>query len=291
MDAIFVVANDVDHYAAWSPDYGGITFITSSIHYGRLMAHELGHVIADLGDEYLCDLCTSGEAPRAYTGGAPLEANLTVLEYLTSGEVDRAKIPWIGLIGGWTVLPTTVGASCYYWEAGAWEGGGTYATGIWRPQERCIMLYFCGSYGDFCQVCYGETGPARPRRTPSPVWTMSHPTPPIPVGRPNDRGRGDHREIEWPVVLFAQRRILPCWECPPEIPTEHRLRAELSASAADAAFTVVDERGACRDGDPRRARWPGRGIHRARLRRHDPARIGTADEENPGSRARILATA
>jgi hypothetical protein len=250
-DAIVVIANNTAYYAAWSPDYGGITFMTSSIPYGRLLAHELGHVIAGLGDEYTCSACTDSEEPRAYTGTGALEPNLTVLEYTTdtSGAtvVDRSKIPWHDMIGSWTEIPTTVGNSCYWYEIGAWEGGGTYATGIWRPQERCLMLYLCGSYGEFCMVCYGVIKDALSPGCTYDVLPGTDTDPPVSPPRPELLANiDDLRVVERMVSPFPtifDRWLPPCWSCPPEIPTEHAVTVELTGLASpDAAFIVVDDR-------------------------------------------------
>ena len=92
-------------------------------------AHEMGHMIGDLGDEY------TGTAN--YTGGDPGKVNL-------SNTSDRNSLKWRAFVNPSTSLPTTAAAGldpvaddgAY---AGATTGGTRYATGIFRPASNSRM--------------------------------------------------------------------------------------------------------------------------------------------------------
>ena len=91
-------------------------------------AHEMGHMIGDLGDEY------TGTAN--YTGGDPGKVNL-------SNTSDRSTLKWRAFVNPSTPLPTTgtgldpVADDGAY--AGATTGGTRYATGIFRPASNSRM--------------------------------------------------------------------------------------------------------------------------------------------------------
>lgn len=92
-------------------------------------AHEMGHMIGNLGDEY------TGMAN--YTGGDPGVVNL-------SNTSDRNTLKWRDFVDPNTALPTTAGAGIDAVEtAGAFAGGTTggtrFGTGIFRPSSDSRM--------------------------------------------------------------------------------------------------------------------------------------------------------
>lgn len=91
-------------------------------------AHEMGHMIGDLGDEY------TGTAN--YTGGDPGKVNL-------SNTSDRATLKWAAFVNPSTALPTPAATGDPVLDDGAYAGattGGTrYATGIFRPASNSRM--------------------------------------------------------------------------------------------------------------------------------------------------------
>ena len=92
-------------------------------------AHEMGHMIGNLGDEY------TGTAN--YTGGDPGRVNL-------SNTSDRGTLKWRSFVNPNTPLPTTAAAGLDPVEddgayAGATTGGTRYATGIFRPASNSRM--------------------------------------------------------------------------------------------------------------------------------------------------------
>ena len=110
----------------------------------KVVAHELGHNLFDLGDEYNNDT-RNNTAVRN-------EANLT--EALT----DWTTLKWGDLAGSTTPLPTDASALPSGWDnetsVGAFEGGGgNFSTGIFRPVLRCRMNQ---NSPPWCPVCRRE---------------------------------------------------------------------------------------------------------------------------------------
>ena len=108
-------------------------------------AHEMGHMIGDLGDEY------TGTAN--YTFAEPGRVNLTT-------NTNRATLKWRTFVDPATALPTTTATDTSQ-EAGAFAGGmsaasGTnvrYGSGLFRPVSNCRMN---GNTPAYCPVCYNQ---------------------------------------------------------------------------------------------------------------------------------------
>lgn len=148
----------------WVPDYNEVLVVLNHPAYGgcggggrahvpmgvdwSVIAHEFGHGIGGLADEY--------SAGRAYTGGEPGAVNVTV-------NTDRSTLKWRQFVAPATPVPTGVGAGANYnqgvrpagWsssqDVGLFEGGGTNDTGMYRPVENCRMK---GNSPPYCPVCY-----------------------------------------------------------------------------------------------------------------------------------------
>ncbi len=146
-DVIVVVANAPSDWAAWFLE--DLICVSSGFAWGVILAHELGHVVADLADEYDCYLCDDTEASRTYTGPIPLEPNLTIYSTLA----DKLRIPWNSMIDDCADLPTNPEGAYIEGTVGAWQGAGTYANGLYRPSEYCLMNDVCHYYSSFCEVC------------------------------------------------------------------------------------------------------------------------------------------
>lgn len=146
-DVIVVIANAADVWAAWFVE--DLICVSSGLAWGVILGHELGHVVADLADEYDCYLCNDTEGSRTYPGPEPLEPNLTI----HSTVADRARIPWNSMIHDCADLPTTPEGAFIEGTVGAWQGAGTYANGLYRPSEYCLMNDVCHYYSTFCKVC------------------------------------------------------------------------------------------------------------------------------------------
>jgi hypothetical protein len=153
-----------DALQTWVPDYNLVLIILNNPNYGgcggggfqivplgvgwEVIAHELGHGYGGLADEY----CTS----RAYSGGEPGAPNVTV-------NTNRATLKWNRFVAPVTPVATGVGSCAGYtqgtkpagWsdvdDAGLFEGGGTNATGMYRPVINCRMR---SNSPHYCPVCY-----------------------------------------------------------------------------------------------------------------------------------------
>ncbi|HEX7288782.1 MAG TPA: M64 family metallopeptidase [Candidatus Angelobacter sp.] len=102
-----------------------------------VLAHEYGHGIGGLADEYT--------GAGAYTGG-PTNANNC------STVTDRNTNFWKRFISPGTAVPTTFSAGMdSNRTVGIFEGCGTRDTGIYRPVESCRMR---SNSPNYCPVCY-----------------------------------------------------------------------------------------------------------------------------------------
>ena len=148
----------------WVPDYDLVLIILNNPGFGgcggggfqivplgfgwEVIAHEFGHGYGGLADEY----CTS----RMYSGGEPGAPNVTV-------NTNAATLKWNRFVSPVTPVPTGKGSCAGYTEgvrppgwsdthdAGLFEGGGTNATGMYRPVINCRMR---GNSPEYCPVCY-----------------------------------------------------------------------------------------------------------------------------------------
>jgi hypothetical protein len=101
-----------------------------------VVAHEAGHGIGGLWDEYSVE--------GAYTGGAVNDRNC-------STTLNRSSVFWNRYIDPITPVPTTLTAGMdSNRTVGMFEGCGTRVTGIYRPVHNCRMN---GNTPDFCPVC------------------------------------------------------------------------------------------------------------------------------------------
>lgn len=133
-DFVLVMANE--------PNYGGCRrgsrlYVTSGDQWD-VLAHEYGHAIGNLYDEY------SADGVGAYTGPSFNNRNC-------STTADRNLIIWRGLISADTPLPTTISANSDQQQlVGAFEGCSTYESHVYRPVYNCRMR---SNTPVFCPVC------------------------------------------------------------------------------------------------------------------------------------------
>jgi IgA Peptidase M64/FG-GAP-like repeat len=149
----------------WVPDYNFVLVVLNTTGYGgcggdgrahvtigddwTTIAHEFGHGLGGLADEY----CVSG----SYSGSKePGSVDLTI-------DTDRSTMKWGRFVDPGTPLPTGTGACAGYnqgtppagWDdnqdVGLFEGGGTLNTGIYRPVINCRMR---SNIPPYCPVCY-----------------------------------------------------------------------------------------------------------------------------------------
>lgn len=130
-----------------TPKYGGggiYNFYCTVNNKGKksdyVIVHELGHLMAGLGDEYF----TSEVSVRDYypEGIEPVEPNLTTL-------VAFEK-KWKDMLDSVTPIPTP-DKKQYNNILGVYEGGGYVAKGVYRPWRNCTMKD--PIYNNFCPVC------------------------------------------------------------------------------------------------------------------------------------------
>ena len=129
------------------------------------VAHEFGHALGGLADEYHAK-------NDAYTSGEPGEPNATI-------NTNRASLKWAWAVGAATPLPT--GGDDYTppkpagWDdnqgVGLFEGGrGNFASGIYRPVINCRMK---SNDPPFCPVCNAAmSAQTNPHLGPTPEKAM-----------------------------------------------------------------------------------------------------------------------
>jgi hypothetical protein len=105
---------------------------------GYVLAHELGHLVANLVDEYV---------RNNYTSTGPDQINATQHTTIDS-------IPWKCWINSGTALPTAETDDNYY-VTGAYEGAYYSMKGWYRPEIGCVMRgsIFTDFCPTFCKVC------------------------------------------------------------------------------------------------------------------------------------------
>lgn len=115
---------------------GNFQIVTSSVDWS-VLAHEYGHGIGGLSDEY--------SVGGAWTGGAVNGRNCSTL-------LDRTTVLWRRFIDPATPVSTTLGAGMDgNRTVGMFEGCATRSTAIYRPVDNCRMR---GNTPRFCPVCY-----------------------------------------------------------------------------------------------------------------------------------------
>ncbi|MFH1531568.1 MAG: M64 family metallopeptidase [Pseudomonadota bacterium] len=140
-DAIFVMVNTSRYGGAGIfNDYA--VFPSDNDYDEYVFVHEFGHSFGGLGDEYY----TSSVAYSDFypMGVEPWEPNVTAL---LGG---REGLKWRDLVGPEVPIPTPE-ADPWKGEAGAFEGAGYSAKGLYRPAFDCKM--FSKRTIDFCAVC------------------------------------------------------------------------------------------------------------------------------------------
>jgi len=130
-DVIVLLVNHVAHGGSGSGNFI-VTTANQGTLGGTVLAHEFGHAVMGLADEYDIGSCDKKKkAPNI------------------SKSPDRDELPWADLVAPSTPLPTPLGTP----GVGAFEGGSYCQSGIWRPVERCLMRQLDAP---FCPVCARE---------------------------------------------------------------------------------------------------------------------------------------
>jgi hypothetical protein len=124
-DVTVIIANTSEYAGCAIPSQSLITQSANS-DASRVLAHELGHALFKLADEYEYGTCSN-------TDGINVASNLNAL-------------PWQQMVNT-TQIPTTSGGSD---TVGAFEGANYCKTGEWRPSPTCLMKELASP---FCPVC------------------------------------------------------------------------------------------------------------------------------------------
>lgn len=153
-DFVLVVVNDRLRGGTAS---GMVGFVANYGWYNWIAVHELGHVVADLADEYVKPerLAHVIDPLRRANPGNPDRAVETFLKaYLgrkpnVSAFAERSRLPWADWIQPGTPLPTRdTGA----WSTvGAFEGGYYLRKFVYRARLGCRMNV--SERGLFCEAC------------------------------------------------------------------------------------------------------------------------------------------
>ncbi|QIB41904.1 M64 family metallopeptidase [Streptomyces aureoverticillatus] len=127
-DLVIVLSNSTKYGGAGYNDitspsgYDGIaTGSSDHAQSSQVVVHETGHSLGKLADEYVY------EEYGTYTGAEPWESNISKL---TAPQLTAQKKKWYRWIGQSSPDGGTVGA---------YEGGGYYPRGLYRPTENSIM--------------------------------------------------------------------------------------------------------------------------------------------------------
>lgn len=124
------------------PKYGGsggpVCVSSSNEQSFEVLAHEIGHSLARLADEYSYE----GNQPACDATADCPEANVTM-------RTLREQIKWRAWVDTTTPLPTPA-TSSYEDVVGLFEGGRYASVGVYRPQQDCKMRDLGLPY---CAVC------------------------------------------------------------------------------------------------------------------------------------------
>lgn len=142
--------------SGWGGCGGGGRLVVTLAGDWSVIAHESGHGMGGLADEY----CVQG----AYPAGEPGQVDVTINN-------NRSTLKWGNFVNPSTPIPTgvspagTKGSCSGYnqgtrpsgWDdnqdVGLFEGGATYSTGVYRPVINCRMN---SNRPPYCPVCYTQ---------------------------------------------------------------------------------------------------------------------------------------
>ncbi len=134
-DYVLIMLNE----SGYGGHAGGNTQVVTSGSHWTVVAHEYGHGIGGLGDEYF-------NRAETYTGSAINGPNCSTV-------VNRSDVFWNRFVAPATALPTLFSPATMDSNrtVGMFEGCGTLARGIYRPVDNCRMR---SNSPHFCPVCY-----------------------------------------------------------------------------------------------------------------------------------------
>jgi hypothetical protein len=137
-DRVFIIAN-----TGYGGAGGSIPVAANDPSLSNVVAHELGHSILHLADEYF-DAANPERSASECTGSRAGGPNVSTTS-------DRASLPWRSLVYVSTPIPTTDLSSSL---VGAYLGGDRCANARWRPTPHCLMNTNLNDA--MCPVCQAE---------------------------------------------------------------------------------------------------------------------------------------
>lgn len=147
-DVIYILANTHKYGGGAIYNFYGIS-ATRQQGVEAVYLHELGHLIAGLGDEYQGDVSYDGAYPSSVE---PWEYNLTTLHSF-SADSCSSKALWRSMLGGYSDAESPLVTGHDYRVAGqsvgVYQGGGYVDFGVYRPASGCMMR----DLNDYCPVC------------------------------------------------------------------------------------------------------------------------------------------
>lgn len=128
--------------ASGGKELGGIPMVLLTTDNTISCAHELGHSLANLGDEYESTSFLEDRESRQMPAGDFHYPNLS-----KEGFIDPKKVRETAKWGHFLDLPDSQPL------VSAYQGGFYRSVGVWRPSFRCVMRQASAS---FCPVCHEE---------------------------------------------------------------------------------------------------------------------------------------
>lgn len=129
-EAVVILANH-DEYGGCAAPSSGVVTVTRNAASAAILAHELGHTLFRLSDEY------DGNRCDYYEDGPNVSS-------------DLANLPWKSMLTTST-LPTPLSASSQ--TVGAFLGANHCTSGAYRPSKTCLMRDLSAP---FCAVCKAQ---------------------------------------------------------------------------------------------------------------------------------------
>lgn len=143
VDRVIVIVDSGRHGGA---TVGTVAYVSTGMDWISTALHELGHLVGNVGDEYE----HTGQQVRwtALAGGDEAAARRLITDRYANLTLasTREALPW----REWVQPSTHVPARSLSDGVSAWEGGGYFAQGIYRPQRTCRMRT---NWHHFCAVC------------------------------------------------------------------------------------------------------------------------------------------
>jgi hypothetical protein len=156
-DRILVLVNSARYGGAGIHDQWAV--VTSDNEYtDYVLIHEFGHALAGLGDEYFTSAVAYNEFYPA--GVEPWEPNISAL-------LPGGRPKWSDLLPTDVPVPTPPDPNRFAKAAGAFEGAGYAAKGLFRPALDCMM--FSKGYAPFDPVCARALVRTIDRHAPPPA--------------------------------------------------------------------------------------------------------------------------